>query len=87
MSGAKVDIACPHCHWKPDGQQHWVCQACQMEFDMFEDLGRCPRCYHSHERTTCMEDAGGCGHTAPHLDWYRGVDEKLAKINIRRSDF
>lgn len=51
---------------------------------MFDDAGRCPRCYHVHEYTLCIDHAGGCGSIAPHLDWYQGLDEGLREINVAR---
>lgn len=80
----KVPAQCPHCGWQPDGEEHWVCDSCQNYFDMFADAGRCPRCYHVHEHSPCIDHAGGCGRTAPHLDWYPGLDEGLRKINVER---
>lgn len=79
------EAACPHCHWPPDGKDHWICQGCELEFNMFEDAGRCPRCYHVHEYTHCVPYAGGCENTAPHLDWYKGMDEGLKAINILKN--
>jgi DNA-directed RNA polymerase subunit RPC12/RpoP len=80
----RVDIACPHCGWKPDGEEYWQCDGCGQPFSMFGDAGRCPSCYHVHEHTQCIDHAGGCGSVAPHLDWYIGLDEGLREINVER---
>lgn len=86
MSGS-LKVRCPSCHWEPpENQSFWECEACGMEFDMFADLGRCPRCGHHHEQTPCIPYAGGCAHISPHLAWYEGLDEGLKEINIRRRD-
>ncbi len=82
MSSIGENTACPHCHWPPDGKAHWICESCQMDFNMFEDAGRCPRCYHTHDETQCISYAGGCGEISPHLDWYLGLDQGLKEINI-----
>jgi DNA-directed RNA polymerase subunit RPC12/RpoP len=81
----ETPIACPHCTWQPDGEAHWLCHACGLEFNMFEDAGRCPRCYHVHTKTACVEYAGGCNQIAPHLDWYKGLDQGLKEINILKT--
>jgi DNA-directed RNA polymerase subunit RPC12/RpoP len=81
------DVQCPNCGWQPDGEKHWLCRSCEMEFDMFADAGRCPRCNHSHEYTECIEYAGGCQSISPHLDWYKGLDQGLREINIEKTGY
>lgn len=84
--GVSAKINCPNCGWQPEGEKHWLCKSCEHEFDMFADAGRCPRCYHVHDYTLCIDYAGGCASLSPHLDWYDGMDEGLRKINIEKTN-
>lgn len=80
---AEVRIACPKCDWEPDGRPYWACD-CGHIWNTFDTGGRCPSCRKQWEWTQCIQIAGGCNETSPHLDWYRGLDEwlreELAKI-------
>ena len=71
-----VKIACPHCAWEPDGRPYWQCH-CGHSWDTFETAARCPNCKFQHETTQCIDGAGGCGQSSPHLDWYGGLDAWL----------
>ncbi len=71
-----VEIKCPECGWKPDGQPHWQC-SCGYIWDTFQTAGRCPACSKQWERTACIPSAGGCTAFPLHLDWYDGLDEWL----------
>jgi hypothetical protein len=32
------------------------------------------------EDTECIDHAGGCGKTSPHLDWYEGLEDIVAQL-------
>ncbi len=81
----KIEIACPNCRWKPDGNAHWEC-SCGYIWDTFSTAGRCPACAKVWQETACpgnfllgiripFNDPGGCGKWSPHLDWYRNLDQ------------
>jgi len=71
-----VEILCPKCDWKPDGQAWWIC-TCGHQWNTFETGARCPSCKTQWDVTQCPTDGGGCGVKSPHLDWYRGLDDWL----------
>jgi len=73
MSPNEVIIRCPKCKWKPDGNPYWQC-VCGHEWDIFQTGGRCPMCKSRQEETPCIEYAGGCTESSPHMDWYWGLD-------------
>ena len=77
-------VRCPSCSWRPVNGDFWQCEHCRMDFDMFEDAGRCPYCRHVHHNTPCVPWKGGCAEVHPHLDWYKGIEEKLGDIDILR---
>jgi hypothetical protein len=68
-----IRIRCPKCNWEPDGKSHWQC-TCGHRWDAFSTGGGCPCCGKQWEYTQCVDDAGGCNHAAPHLDWYENLD-------------
>lgn len=77
-----MQLKCPNCAYIPDGGEDWNCQACGSEFDMFVAGGRCPSCDFVHELTPCIPWKGGCDRISPHLDWYSGIDRKLERLGI-----
>lgn len=73
----KLKIACPQCHWEPDGGDYWRC-SCGYVWDTFATGGHCPCCGKEWKLTSCVpEFLGGCRQWSPHLDWYRNLDELL----------
>jgi hypothetical protein len=80
----KIQISCPKCNWKPDGNDYWVCE-CGNIWNTFETSGKCPKCQKVWTETQCpqFEDAGGCGSWSKHLDWYKNLDDIIKKELIK----
>ena len=74
-----VEIYCPSCRWAPDGGAHWQCH-CGCVWNTFDTAAVCPRCRHRHRRTSCPTDPGGCNKSAPHADWYHGLEKQVAAL-------
>lgn len=81
-----MQIKCPNCSWHPEKGDFWICEHCKMDFDMFEEGGKCPYCRHQHEDALCPSWKGGCGEVSPHLDWYSDIDKGMQELNIFRSE-
>jgi hypothetical protein len=75
-----IEIRCPKCNWEPDGKPYWQC-TCGIQWDTFSTGARCPGCGKVWEDTQCILHAGGCGGWSPHLDWYKGLEEVVNKLN------
>lgn len=73
-----MKICCPKCSWEPDGRPYWACSDCGFSWDTFKTAARCPRCQRQHEYTQCIDFAGGCAASSPHIDWYRDLDDLLS---------
>ncbi len=69
-----IKIACPKCEWEPSATDLWVC-TCDHRWNTFDTAARCPNCNKQWKDTQCL----ACHKYAPHLDWYRGLDEALRK--------
>lgn len=75
-----IHIRCPKCKWEPDGKPYWSC-SCGNQWDHFATAGRCPVCGKISKDTQCVTtELGGCQALSPHLDWYDGLDEIIAKL-------
>lgn len=72
----ELKIACPRCHWEPDGGAYWQC-SCGHVWDTFQTGAKCPSCGKQWKYTECPDFAGGCGGSSPHIDWYHDSDERI----------
>lgn len=71
---ADIQIACPKCHWEPDGGAHWAC-TCGCVWNTFDTAATCPNCNKQWTHTACVPNKGGCTSMPPHVDWYRNLDD------------
>ena len=61
-------IRCPLCGWQPDGQPHWQCERCFVQFDTFKTHAHCPtpNCGNAWIYTQCI----ACHKLSLHEQWY-----------------
>jgi hypothetical protein len=69
-------IRCPLCAWQPTPASLWFCigigtpepsfRGCGALWNTFRTRGRCPRCEHQWQWTSCLQCAGW----SLHEDWY-----------------
>src|SRR5262245_28584969 len=69
-------IRCPRCSWRPKPSSRWSCywvdgpeprfDACGAVWNTFSTKGRCPRCSHQWQWTSCLH----CEQWSLHVDWY-----------------
>lgn len=74
-----IQICCPKCGWEPDGKAYWRC-TCGHQWNTFATGGRCPECKRVWQATKCIHYAGGCTSWSLHLDWYKGLEDVIAKL-------
>jgi hypothetical protein len=68
-------IACPKCHWQPEGhEQDWQC-TCGQQWHTFDTAGKCPSCQYQWSDTTCLH----CHCVSRHADWYRSTAVRWAE--------
>jgi hypothetical protein len=71
----ELEIQCPKCKWKPDGEAYWQC-SCGHVWNTFDTAARCPECSKRWDDTQCPEPVfgAGCGKWSKHVDWYKGLE-------------
>lgn len=67
--GARPDVACPGCGYRPTAADRWVCapDGCGHVWDTFGTGARCPGCGARFAWTVCPR----CARTFAHRAWYR----------------
>src|SRR5262245_2075894 len=75
-------VRCPLCAWRPTASSRWWCSsfgtpepffhACGTEWNTFATRGRCPRCQHRWQWTSCHQ----CGQWSLHDDWYTAKENR-----------